>query len=183
MTIARLQWRQELHDRLFHFDIYSLPKAQRFNHLLLHLGKYNGRLAVSGGAGSPDTKTAVDAMIIPLSLANLTGIRLQLERPEWFKPSEFTYTDALKRACILTGQLCTLMEGLDHLEPVCITAGCSEVLARLIAVWWMVYVAEEKRSYNRPLAMEEVILQRLVQVEEKHIHYDQLVLLNPGLKP
>lgn len=78
-----LQERQRLHDKHAHADIVALPERQRIAHLLVHLGKYVGRLVLAKRFILYDRvrpellRTVEDTLLIALSLSTVCDTDLE----------------------------------------------------------------------------------------------------------
>ena len=68
LALLRLQYRQELHDKYYHNDIYTLPLRDRLGHLTLHHAKYIA-YAATVGLDTGDRRI-VDGIICCLSMLN-----------------------------------------------------------------------------------------------------------------
>jgi len=170
------QWRQEEHDRLFHFDIYTLSKHHRLAHLTLHMAKYNGKLLQAIGDVSRVQGVCVDAFIVMTSILNTLGHSLgDKEIAEISYGANVDY--AIRPLVIETGKLCKVVEAIDHLEYIDIRKTSLEIVTKLLSVWLFVWV-ETSGTFEQ---LSQSILERLIQVEQKNIFYRQIVEENPHL--
>lgn len=122
--LRRQQYRQELHDKNYHTDIYVLPKAKRLTHLVLHHCKYvaslytildkvnlEGHLHRNADAREQVKRYAVDGLIICMSMANICGKPL----PGSFATMPWE-TKQAKDALIETmGKMAKTIEDIDHM--------------------------------------------------------------------
>lgn len=82
-TLFELQQKQVDHDQKYHRDIFFLNYQDRFKHMVMHYGKYAGRLArllrnkaASDEIQSDVKRTIIDCFIIVLSCADLLQLNL-----------------------------------------------------------------------------------------------------------
>lgn len=83
-TLFEFQKKQVEHDREYHRDIFFLNYQDRFKHMVMHYGKYAGRLANLLKTKSDVEKiqseikrTLIDCFIIVLSCADLLQLNLE----------------------------------------------------------------------------------------------------------
>lgn len=168
---ADMQYRQEEHDRLFHWDIYCLSKHNRLKHLTLHLAKYQGKYLVQQAAKNDEGKFAVkvDAIIVLMSMANV--INYQITGSYAPVVNGFSYDEII----IETSKLCKVIEALDHMESMDFRNEIQSCIEKLF-YFWQVVPADEDVKWDDVLA-------RLEQVEQKHFMYDHVIELHPHLSP
>ncbi|HEV2681021.1 MAG TPA: hypothetical protein VGV14_11015, partial [Rhodanobacter sp.] len=180
-----LQWRQFKHDERYHRDILSLSVADRIRHMTLHFSKYAGLLTDVCGADDPIVeRIIVDCFIIVLASANTLNANLQrilcidglslnefgrqsalaMERPAadhgvfWFLNQLVRHTGRMAKAC----------ESLDHLENVAFR----EMLVINVTQISRIVIAE---AVSRGHDLEQLMLDRLDQVERKNLFWDKFV--------
>ena len=88
-TLFEFQKKQVEHDRKYHRDIFFLNYQDRFKHMVMHYGKYAGRLAKVLNTKSDVEKiqseikrTLIDCFIIVLSCADLLQLNLEKKLKE-----------------------------------------------------------------------------------------------------
>lgn len=165
-----MHWRQEEHDRLFHWDIFSLSKHDRLKHLTLHLAKYQGKYLASQAAADDGKKfgTVVDALIVLLSMANVIGYKIKNSA----EPSVgFSYDSII----IETSNLCKVIEALDHMESLDFRQEIQKAIEKLVYLWQVV-PTDRAVTWNDMLA-------RLEFIESKYFMYDHVIENYPHLKP
>lgn len=173
LDFKRMQYRQEVHDMYFHHDIYTLPKAARLTHLLLHQVKYIGKLCTLTPPGydssedlpsyllEPLSKLAVDGVIICLSTANLCGdllsdhLDLTEDHQEW-----------VQRLVVTSGKIAKVLEDIDHLQSRNPLATIAEYNRDMFSVYTGIFAECVSPDHLLPAVYE-----RLTQVEKKDIHY------------
>lgn len=124
-----LQFRQELHDQLFHGDIYHLAKPHRLTHLVLHHCKYTSKIHTlyrkeistpSGNyewfKGDPESKQTmlrlcVDGMIVSLSMLNIANFRFS----KLLAIGPFDMGTCVDILIHNTGRLAKTVEDIDHM--------------------------------------------------------------------
>lgn len=171
MNITReMQWRQEEHDKLFHWDIYSLRKIDRIKHLVLHLAKYQGKYLVAQAEHDQVKKRGVviDAIIVMMSLANTLNYALK-------DSSEKVPGMSYNELVIETANLCKITEAWDHMEPMNFKVEYIRSLEKLFRLWSMLPVDQDIRWRD--------ILSRLEQIEVKSFMYMDILEKNPHLTP
>lgn len=167
-----MQWRQELHDKLFHGDIYNLSIIGRLRHLTLHLSKYQGKYLEEQMSGTEWTRRGivVDALIVLQSMANTLSYEIT-GQSDYSKDVGFSYNALVIR----TGHLCKYLEAWDHLESIDYRDNISRAIEDLIYCW-------NYLQCNDPVVEGELI-DRLVRIEKKSTFYEQLVKKHPELMP
>lgn len=122
--LRRHQYRQDLHDRKYHTDIYVLPKAKRLTHLVLHHCKYvadlyavlvtpgfEGHIQHDEGMRELFTRRALDGLIVSLSIANICGRTV----PGTFATMPFTGIRARDEMIGAVGKMAKTIEDIDHM--------------------------------------------------------------------
>lgn len=168
-----LQYRQELHDRIFHTDIYTLTKPHRLQHLVLHQCKYVAKLFELVTFGDDAThevqlateKVALDGFIVAMSMLNVCNKRMSdgLMLDVW-EPKECVH-----RSLKAMGALAKTVEDIDHMA---MDSPLVQIHAQVIvlATAWMNIYCERGSSLDNFFG---VALARLVQVEKYNIHYER----------
>lgn len=179
-----VQFRQELHDRLFHGDIYNLTKPHRLTHLVLHHCKYTSKLftlfdtEVRAMTGRPaffedvDAKgiiqrLCVDGMIVSLSMLNVAN-KLYSARPrqQSFWSFECCFPELIRKV----GALAKTVEDIDHMAQTNPIGEVVDSLETMMQCYTGVfrYFGESERD------LIEQIYARLNFIEEKNMYGDRL---------
>lgn len=186
-----LQYRQDLHDRLFHNDIYVLDKHRRLQHLTLHLCKYTAQLfSLNETLAAADielplvelekkfNKNCIDGVVVSLSILNVCntlysemGFKYQLDSPE----------NSIKTLIERMGMLAKVIEDIDHMASVNPLEKVSNTATTMLIHFTNLY-NRDGSSINDLLG---AVWKRLEEVEVKHIFYAQyrvemLALLEAG---
>lgn len=101
-----LQYRQELHDRFYHQDIYVLSKKDRLAHLVLHHTKYITKIF----AGEGNVKVLIDGVIVCLSIMNVCN-----HRASFIARSGVDSANTLAFMMSALGKLAKYVEDMDHM--------------------------------------------------------------------
>jgi hypothetical protein len=179
-----VQFRQELHDRLFHGDIYNLTKPHRLTHLVLHHCKYTSKIftmydnEVRALTGNPlfhndeDAKgiiqgLAVDGMIVSLSMLNVANklySGLKGHGAPW--PFEVCASLIIKHV----GRLAKTVEDIDHMAQTNPIGEVVGVLQEMTHCYTDIFThfGDSERD------MIEKVYARLNFIEEKNIYGDRL---------
>jgi hypothetical protein len=120
--IIELQAKQDVHDSIYHRDVYLLVRPRRICHLVLHFSKYCGRLATNvRNNQTPSGRTLADIFIICLSAANVIGFPLSEVATD--ATSNLGQGTAGRNLCGLlleatvdTARAAKACEALDHME-------------------------------------------------------------------
>ena len=165
-----MQWRQEEHDRLFHWDIYSLAKIDRIKHLVLHLAKYQGKYLVAQAEQNEVKKRGVviDAYIVLMSLANVLNYTLK-------DSSEKVPGMSYNEIVIETANLCKITEAWDHMESMNFKGEYIRSVEKLFRLWSLLPVDGDIRWLD--------LLERLELIESKNFMYHNILEANPHLTP
>lgn len=165
-----MQWRQEEHDKLFHWDIYSLSKPNRLKHLIFHMAKYQGKYLEQYAVGNQVKKreVVIDAFIVLTSMANVLGYKIQgiaVASPG------FSFNEIV----IETGRLCKVIEAWDHMESLDFKTEFIRLIENLWRLWEMLPVDEDIRWQH--------MLARLEFVESKAFMFQEIIKKHPHLAP
>lgn len=178
-----MQWRQEEHDRLFHSDIYALSKHHRLSHLVLHLAKYVGKDRKLAREEEFDKRVtnALDALIVLMSIFNCLNVVIDQIPADKHHPDGhggWDYDDTV----INTGEMAKAVEAIDHLEALDYKAVLIKHGTFLISDWksqWDFCTRHTTMFVVK--SIEEMMFDRLVEIEKKNIHYDSIVEQNPTI--
>lgn len=162
-------WRQEEHDRLFHADIYTLDRHRRLAHLVLHMAKYNGKL-LQAKSNKEVCEVAIDAMIVLTSIFNTIG-RVIEKVP--LNPAYETHN--IETLVVEVGKMCKVIESIDHFEYIDIRTNLAVQSGILMQQWHDVWIAHRS---NDLCEIYPYMLERLIAVEQKNIHYEFIVAEN-----
>lgn len=162
------QYRQELHDRLFHTDIYTLSKPRRLVHLVLHQCKYSSRLYAAikdsqGGEIKGVERIAIDGFIVAISMANVCNTMVF----DSLKIEDLTPDDACDRAVRAVGHLAKVVEDIDHMVMNSPLVQISALVRELVVIYLNI-AASQGMS---PIAFMEEAEARLIDVEQKNIFF------------
>ena len=179
-----VQFRQELHDRLFHGDIYNLTKPHRLTHLVLHHCKYVAKLytlydnevrALTGRRlfqADEDAKgiiqgLCVDGMIVSLSMMNVAN---KLYSGLKGHGAPWPYENCVSILIRQMGSLAKTIEDIDHMAQ---TNPIGEVIG---ALQEMMHCYTDMYTYfgDNERTMIEQIYTRLNFIEGKHIYADKV---------
>lgn len=166
----KLQWRQEEHDRLFHWDISCLSKQDQLKHKIFHLAKYQGQYLVAQAENDDERKERliVDAFIIMVSMAN----NLQHALPAtWADRTEPGF--GFDSIVITTARLCKIAEAMDHMEAIDFRQEYITALSTLMSLWAQLpgIDALTRRTY----------LNRLIAVEKRYFMHEKVFAERPDL--
>ena len=180
-----LQFRQELHDQIFHNDIYNLAKPHRLTHLVLHHCKYTSAIYTlfnndfcegfrHGGIRAPFTSLpenlepflakCVDGMIVALSMLNVAGKSYYKTRHEPMGQSGVEQSVDTLVEC--SGKLAKVVEDIDHMGQENPLGDVVNILKSMTDAYATLYTAF---NGNTEGALVEAMYRRLNQVEMKHI--------------
>lgn len=184
IELGRTQFRQELHDRYFHGDIYHLSKPDRLKHLVLHQCKYISQLYTIiheyGTVSDNDVWSAkndgdrrihqnnlermriliTDGFIVALSMMNVCNYRV-----ESFIPLEdCTPIHLMVRHM---GKMAKTIEDIDHMGQ---TNPLGEIISS-VEVLLAVYHKQFEMTGGDLKELISRIYRRLVAVEEKNVFY------------
>lgn len=164
-----LQYRQELHDRIFHLDIYNLAKPERLKHLVLHQVKYIATIygaaqdLASGNNLLTVKAKCVDGFIVVMSMLNVCNALIS-------DHLRFTVMDVqgcLDEGIRAVGQLSKVVEDIDHMASNSPLSMIRNECLNLTTVYLNLAA-----HVGVPLDfMPTLALERLVQVEKINVHY------------
>lgn len=168
-----LQYRQELHDRIFHTDIYTLTKPHRLQHLVLHQCKYIAKLYELVTFGDDNThevqlateKVALDGFIVAMSMLNVCNKLLSKDLAlEVWEPKV-----CVSKGLRAMGALAKIVEDIDHMV---MDSPLTQIHAQtiILATAWMNIYCERGSSLDN---FFQVVLARLVQVETYNMYYER----------
>lgn len=175
--LRRQQYRQDLHDRKYHTDIYVLPKAKRLTHLVLHHCKYvadlyaimikpgfEGHMHRNADVREVFTRRALDGLIVSLSIANICGYTI----PGSIATTPWTDIQARNVMIAAIGKMAKTIEDIDHMGQ---TNPLGELWSRGMDLF-SVYT-HCLRLVGIPFwEMVDSIHDRLLAVESKHIWHN-----------
>lgn len=180
-----LQFRQELHDQIFHNDIYNLAKPHRLTHLVLHHCKYTSAIYTlfnndfcegfrHGGIRAPFTSLpenlehmlakCVDGMIVALSMLNVAGKSYYKTRHEPL--GQCGVEQSVDTLVECSGKLAKVVEDIDHMGQENPLGDVVNILKSMTDAYATLYTSF---NGNTEGALVEAMYRRLNQVEMKHI--------------
>lgn len=172
-----MQYRQDLHDRLFHTDIYTLSKPRRLGHLVLHHAKYVSQLysivtsevyaELRDRCDDPVNVNrmkllCVDGLIINMSVMNVCA------KPLWAQIENlrgFTRQEAIDLAIMHMGKMAKTIEDIDHMGQTNPLGEIFESSIVLFNAYAAIYMSEGNTLQDYFHAARE----RLLSIERKHI--------------
>lgn len=149
-----MQYRQDLHDRLFHTDIYTLAKPRRLGHLVLHHAKYVSQLysivtssiyeELRDRSDDPVNVNrmkllCVDGLIINMSVMNVCG------KPLWKQIEHmrgFTRQEAIDMLILHMGKMAKTIEDIDHMAQTNPLGEIFESTVMLFNAYAAIYMSE-----------------------------------------
>lgn len=183
--LNRLQYRQELHDSVFHSDIYTLTKHHRLQHLVLHqckyvselylmlTGEHYGELQQKGPQRERIARLCNDGLIICLSMFNVCGSLMSSQ----IENRRLMPTDAAELLLRSVGRMAKTIEDVDHMMQ---TKPLEEIMERaaVMAVAYMNIAELNFTEYNvfNLSAMLHQVDERLLSVEKKNIFFDKHII-------
>lgn len=181
----RMQFRQELHDVVFHSDIYTLSKPRRLTHLVLHHCKYVSelyRMFMQEGIGGTKhdapqreriRRLTVDGLIICLSMANVCNKKLG----DVIDVRGLTVPDACGLLLRRMGMMAKTIEDIDHMGQ---TNPLGEIMesAALMAGCYVSLYALSYPEYNCFLRdmMYDNVEKRLLEGERRNIFFGKHIV-------
>ncbi|MDU8350571.1 hypothetical protein RYA05_01560 [Pseudomonas syringae pv. actinidiae] len=167
-ALDAFQYRQELHDRLFHTDIYTLSKPRRLVHLVLHQCKYISRLYASikdaqGSTFQGIERIATDGFIVAMSMANVCNTMMF----ESLKIEDLTPDAACDRAIRAVGQLAKVVEDIDHMVLNSPLTQISALVRELVVIYLNIAAFQGMDTHQFLDEAEK----RLIDVEKKNIFF------------
>ena len=181
----KLQYRQELHDRFFHSDIYTLSKARRLTHLVLHHAKYVPTLYTfiaqeNGKQGEVSfermQRVLFDGFIVSLSMLNVLNKSFYEEFGSYFSrvDSAAMDPDVMIGSMIKElGQMAKTVEDIDHLAFVDVPTELTRSI-RTMALGYLGFMVRYLAVTDGVWHWERLIqttIERLVHVESKHMFF------------
>ncbi|WP_349971933.1 hypothetical protein [Pseudomonas caspiana] len=187
--LEEMQWKQLQHDEAYHKEIWLLTVQQRITHMTLHMSKYSSKLTIAAFERDSETlkKTAIDALIIAFSCANIFSKLLsKFALPESFSSQEsidsaaekifhsydFYSSDPDTKITLeilgCTGRMCKLVESLDHLETLEYREGILDNIASIFKALLALCYSSDMRD------IPEKIANRLYEVESKNYFFNKL---------
>lgn len=187
IDIQALQWRQELHDRYYHVDIYNLSKPERLKHLILHQAKYISRICTAVYDYGVNVEIARDPKVAPIDrnfhFRNMEYIRkvcvdgvivtLSMMNVCNFQFEKFIPLEGVNHANLLIrhmGSLAKTIEDVDHMAQKRPIQDISESCEVLLAL----YFSLNEAMGGSFKTLRGDIYRRLVEVEEKNIFHSKL---------
>ena len=112
--LSEFSWRQYIHDRYFHQDIFVLNKQMGIKHFILHMAKYQSRLF----GDTVNYRTLVDIFIITVALARTMNYDSEslLSKCEGKQLPPMTNDELFRTVVENTALAAKVCEGLDHVE-------------------------------------------------------------------
>lgn len=183
-----VQFRQELHDRLFHGDIYNLTKPHRLTHLVLHHCKYTSKIFGMYSTyirqefyqpgdrlfhNDEDAKRiiqglCVDGMIVSLSMLNVAN---KLYSGLRNTGAPWVFDIAAVELVRSTGKLAKTVEDIDHMaqtNPIGEVVSVLQSMTHYYTSIFHSFTGEDERD------LVEQIYARLNFIEEKNMYGDRL---------
>lgn len=168
--ILTLQYFQEMHDRQYHADIYTLPLMRRLAHLHNHLTKYCVNKVVRAD-------TYPKALACLLSMANALNVNVEVKMSKWSgeivsgveKIPLMYRADRLKQQMVeCLGNMAKVLEGSDHMESIQYREKMQDLLIELFIVWAGMRVEVDEHNIQ-DWTFEYVY--SICQVKKKSIFY------------
>lgn len=178
--LGEMQFRQELHDQLFHSDIYNLSKPKRLTHLVLHHCKYVSELFLmvtnehyeelqaKGPQSARIERLTVDGLIICLSMANVCNKSLF----EAMEDRKLSRTDAAELLLRRMGMMAKTIEDIDHMAQSNPLGEIMESAAIMASCYMNLFLRFNGDESPHNLAeMFKLVEERLLGGESKNIHF------------
>ncbi|MBF8708116.1 hypothetical protein IR016_15090 [Pseudomonas putida] len=187
--LEELQWKQLQHDEMYHKDIWILTVQQRVTHMALHLSKYSSKIirAAFDKDEALMQKTVIDSLIITFSAANIFDALLgdmAFSEVDEYKHNLQSISRHLYHSIISnesdpeislalnisdsTGNICKIVESLDHLENLLfresLIACLVKLLKNLLALCYTFEIND----------IPERICERLYKVEQKKSFFKRM---------
>jgi hypothetical protein len=181
----RMQFRQELHDVVFHSDIYTLSKPRRLTHLVLHHCKYVSELyrmfiqedfaalQKDGPQRERIRRLTVDGLIICLSMANVCNKRLGDVIDQRVMDKEDACGLLLRRM----GMMAKTIEDIDHMGQTNPLGEIMESAALMAGCYVNLYVLSYP-EYHCSLRdmMYDMVEKRLLEGERRNIYFGKHIV-------
>lgn len=160
-----VQFAQFEHDEKYHREISRLPIQDRLRHMAMHFAKYAGRLQ-EDCADQSFKRTAIDALVIAVSSANILNIDLSTRAVPGIElpVNRGSYT---RRLAISAGRMAGACERLDHLEDFPFRKKIEEEVLAILALGIALFAEEE---WNPVAEMQA----RLSPIKAKSIFHGRL---------
>lgn len=192
--LRNLQYRQELHDRFFHNDIYTLSKHRRLEHLTLHHVKYTAQLmeTVDLLAGNSEEshkariedwntfhnfiqRRCLDGLLVCLSMLNVMNIKVG---EVWDTNHTWGLDKCSRHGVYAAGRLAKLIEDIDHMVMVGVTDGVRREVGILIKVYehflWSYGFTAGGGDQEAEVRLK--VFNRLLELEKRHMFFDRYML-------
>lgn len=170
LSLIHLQYFQEMHDRMYHKDIHSMPLVDRLDHLQKHLYKYQIN-DVQRNSRYPDALACIlsFANAINVNLADAItkeqgSIVLSISdiKPKWHT----SVLHDLYRNTI--GCIVKTIEGHDHTETIRYREDFKRDVVVLLIVLMQIFREIDERDY---LAIEDEYVTKMFDLKTKSIFY------------
>jgi hypothetical protein len=191
--LRNLQYRQELHDRFFHNDIYTLSKHRRLEHLTLHHVKYTAQLMETVELIAGDTEESrkargenwgvthsfiqrrcLDGLLVCLSMLNVMNIKVG---EVWDTNRTWGLDKCSRHGVYAAGRLAKLIEDIDHMVMVGVTDGVRREVGILIKVYEHFLWSYGFAAGDNPEAeVRFMVFNRLLELEQRHMFFDRYML-------
>lgn len=169
--IDDLQYRQELHDRIFHSDIYTLAKPERLKHLVLHQCKYISRIygAAQDLTFNDNLKLikaqSIDGFIVVMSMMNVCNALIM----DHLRFTPMGVQECLDEGIKSMGQLAKVVEDIDHMASNSPLTMIRNECLNLLNVFLNLLVI----TGGTVETITTLALERLVQIEKYNAHYER----------
>lgn len=166
-----LQYRQELHDRIFHSDIYTLAKPERLKHLVLHQCKYISRIygAAQDLSFNDNLKLiraqSIDGFIVVMSMMNVCNTLIM----DHLRFTPMDVQECLDEGIRSMGQLAKIVEDIDHMASNSPLTMIRNECLNLLNVFLNLIVI----TGGAVETITTMALERLVQIEKFNAHYER----------
>lgn len=181
----RMQFRQELHDVVFHSDIYTLSKPRRLTHLVLHHCKYVAelyRMFMQEGINglkhdAPQRerirRLTVDGLIICLSMSNVCNKKLG----DVVDQRVMNDVDACGLLLRRMGMMAKTIEDIDHMGQTNPLGEIMESAALMAGCYVNLYVLSFP-EYHHSLRdmMYDMVEKRLLEGERRNIFFGKHIV-------
>lgn len=179
MDLNTLQFRQELHDRYFHDDIYKLGRHRRLEHLTLHHVKYTAQLMETIHnindipAAEWEAKVSfiyrrcLDGMLVSISMLNTMNIHLHSVWGPVFNRT-WGLQNCTHEGVYATGRIAKMIEDIDHM----VIDNVANVLRKEVATLIQVYehllwsIGDKFRTDDPEQTVINAILTRMLGLED-----------------
>lgn len=182
MELRDLQYRQELHDRFFHSDIYTLSKHRRLEHLTLHHVKYTAQMMetvelIAGDSEQSqkartvdwDTfhtfirRRCLDGLLVCLSMLNTMNIKAG---EVWETNRTWGLDTCCRQGVYAAGRLAKLIEDIDHMSQTDVPGGVRREVGLLIKVYeHLLWSYGFTQGDDEAVIIRTMVLDRLLSLE------------------